>query len=280
MSLDIDVVVVGRDCSETLRACLESVLANQYTRGELRLFYVDRASSDDSVEIARAFPGCSLVEMLCNPLDLACAHDAGWKAGGGALVQFLNADALLHPEWFQVATKELTPQMAAVAGQVEFMGPEGSYWDWVARVDEQVTPGPLPHLGHTFLARRTALAQGLSRVQGVGLSAPMAKVQLEPQGFGSWWRRNLALGRGMSISGEIFWRGLTSCVLLLLTPIFWPFFFGALFFLFYPRIFGLHKLERELGLSHHDAARYSWQRGFAVIPQLFGAIRSLVSRRR
>ena len=50
--MDIDIIIIGLNCAESLRECIGSARASAYTRGTVRLFYIDSGSSDNSIALA------------------------------------------------------------------------------------------------------------------------------------------------------------------------------------------------------------------------------------
>ncbi len=74
---DVDCVIVGRNCAHTLARCIESVKSVEYTRGEVRVIYVDGGSADGSVALAKGYDGVEVVEMAGTPNMGAVATRVG-----------------------------------------------------------------------------------------------------------------------------------------------------------------------------------------------------------
>ena len=97
---DIGVVAIGRNEGGRLRACLASTVG----RGPAAVVYVDSASTDGSVDAARA-AGAEVVELdMSVPFTAARARNAGFERLSAALpglafVQFLDADCELVEGW-------------------------------------------------------------------------------------------------------------------------------------------------------------------------------------
>ncbi|MEO7411582.1 MAG: glycosyltransferase family A protein, partial [Sphingomicrobium sp.] len=112
----IGIVAIGRNEGSRLEPCLKSLL-NQSSQ----IVYADSASSDGSVAVARGL-GVEIVEL---PEDALLSAAAGRAAGyqhlrskypDVELVQFVDGDCLLDPEWLGSAQSFLgmRPKAAVV----------------------------------------------------------------------------------------------------------------------------------------------------------------------
>lgn len=96
-SLDVGVVVIGRNEGDRLLRCFDSLAA-----GLRHVVYVDSASTDDSVVQARR-RGIDVVELdMSIPFTAARARNAGLhrledRCPGLGLVQFVDGDCALVP---------------------------------------------------------------------------------------------------------------------------------------------------------------------------------------
>ena len=94
--LDI-VIVVCSGCREHLRACLASLAASSFTRGEMRVHIVDNASSDGTEEVARNSPVVSDYRRLPGNLGFSVANNAALRRVDGDFALLLNPDTELRP---------------------------------------------------------------------------------------------------------------------------------------------------------------------------------------
>lgn len=94
MSHDISVVIPARNAEETLRAAVESALAQTLPPHEI--IVVDDRSSDGTAEVARRFGTC--VKLLPGSgVGPAAARNVGIRSSRGPLVAFLDADDIWLP---------------------------------------------------------------------------------------------------------------------------------------------------------------------------------------
>lgn len=207
MSDDLGIVVIGRNEGERLLRCLASV------RGCGRVVYVDSGSTDGSVVAAEA-AGARVVSLdLAIPFTAARARNAGAAAlcPDVRLIQFIDGDCAVQPEWLDTARAELhaDPGLAAVFGRRREVAPQTSIYNWLCDVEWAVPPGPVRQFGGDVMLRRDALERAggypdemiageepdLSmRLGALGwrmtcLPAEMTLHDAAITHFSQWWRR-------------------------------------------------------------------------------------------
>ena len=128
MQAYVDAVVIGRNEGARLGKAIAALRADVR-----RVVYVDSASSDDSVAVARA-AGADAVVVLCPPLSAARARNAGLRALADdppAFVQLVDGDCVLVPGWIDAGRTELAGRgdLAAVFGRVREEAPEASVYN-------------------------------------------------------------------------------------------------------------------------------------------------------
>ncbi len=117
----ITVVICTRDRAESLRASVDSVLAQAYPR--FRILIVDNAPSDAST---RAFAQdaaerSGLVDYLVEPRPgLSRARNAAIDAVGDPILAFLDDDAVADPHWLAEIARAFAdvPEADAVSGPI------------------------------------------------------------------------------------------------------------------------------------------------------------------
>jgi len=214
--MNIDIVIIGLNCASTLRECLESVLRARYTAGHVQVIYVDSGSTDESQAIARQFPGVIVLELDAPYPSPGAARNLGWRSGSAPVVQFLDSDTVMHPDWLSVAIAGLSESVGAVRGLRQERYPEKSVFNWIADQEWNSQPGDCDTFGGDALVRREILeASGgydeelvggedpelSERVRQLGwkvrqLDAPMTLHDLAMYRLEQYWRRSYRTGYG------------------------------------------------------------------------------------
>lgn len=110
---DVTVVVIGRNEAKNLPRCFDSI--RKVTR---RIVFVDSASSDRSVEIAQEHGVPVIVVLDSNFYSASLGRMVGAKKCGTPLIQFLDGDMELAPDWIPAAVQFVNdnPKAAVVHG--------------------------------------------------------------------------------------------------------------------------------------------------------------------
>src|SRR5579859_3827060 len=116
----LSAIVPTHDRPEALRACLETLRAQEIASDRFEIVVVDDGSTSDIAAVVASVAGGS---MRCErqPLGgLNAARNRGAAAATGDVLAFLDDDTLVSPNWAaaMLATFEL-PECAAVGGRVE-----------------------------------------------------------------------------------------------------------------------------------------------------------------
>lgn len=160
MKSAIDVVIIGLNAEATLASCLESVRRSRYRGGEIAIYYVDSGSRDRSLEIAEETPGVNVIALDPDHPTPGAGRNAGWRAGTAPLVQFLDADTELAPDWFAWSLDLFDDEsVGAVRGRRNERRPEASVFNWIADQEWNAEPGECADFGGDVLIRRKALEE-------------------------------------------------------------------------------------------------------------------------
>ncbi|MCI0651277.1 MAG: glycosyltransferase [Planctomycetes bacterium] len=207
----IGVVVIGRNEGERLRRCLESL------RGRAaQIVYVDSGSTDGSVEAARGL-GADVVALdLGRPFTAARARNAGFERLRALepavdLVQFVDGDCEVAPDWLPRAASELAAraECAAVFGRRRERAPESSRFNRLCDMEWNTPVGEAEACGGDFLVRAAAFtAAGRFNEDMIAGEEPELCVRIRKLGwkllridaemtlhdaalhrFSQWWRR-------------------------------------------------------------------------------------------
>lgn len=212
-AFDIDCIVVGRNQERTLKSALERALASSYSRGSLHIYYLDIGSSDNSLEIARSMEGVTTIAV--HNTTFGAAYNTAWRETESPFVQFLSANALLDPTWFEEAMSAMGREIGGVTGRCQPVEPHGSIFNWVDSLEWR-SSSPGGGIGHHFLVRRELLEaiDGFDEQLRYGtaldfahaatktewqlrtIEAAMCLYDNQRRGFVSWWKSGVVEGRG------------------------------------------------------------------------------------
>ncbi len=217
-------VAIGRNEGERLRRCLES--ASQQAEA---IVYVDSASTDGSVTLARAL-GVDTVELdMSTPFTAARARNEGFRrllevCPQVELVQFVDGDCEIVSGWPERARQELEarPDTAVVCGRRRERFPDATVYNALCDLEWDTPVGEAEACGGDALMRvepfravgayRASLIAGEEpelclRLRGAGwkvvrLDADMTLHDAAMTGFGQWWQRNVRAGHAFA---EVSW---------------------------------------------------------------------------
>ncbi|WP_036483620.1 glycosyltransferase family 2 protein [Myxosarcina sp. GI1] len=209
-------VVIGRNEGDLLRQCLLSVIGKVD-----RIVYVDSGSTDNSIEMARSM-GVDVVELdLSQPFTAGRARNEGFfylvrKYPQVRLVQFVDGDCAVVPEWLDTARNTLESQanLAIACGRRRELFPENSIYNRLCDLEWNTPIGEAKACGGDFMVRVSAFerVRGFNEVMIAG-EEPELCVRLRQQEwkilridadmtlhdaritkFKQWWRRTLRSG--------------------------------------------------------------------------------------
>lgn len=184
---DIDCVLIGVNSAKTLERCIESIRGGSYPAERLHICYVDGGSTDGSIAIAESYPGVKVIALNPEHPSPGLGRNAGWKSGSSPLVQFLDSDTIVDPEWFgkAVATIGSDTHLGAVIGMRRELHPERSVYNWIGDLEWNGPVGDSDCFGGDVLMRREALeATGGYDEELVGGEDP----ELSRRMIRAWWR--------------------------------------------------------------------------------------------
>lgn len=158
-SIDVSVVVIGRNEGRRLTQCLQSAAQANWGGVRHELIYIDSRSTDASVTNAQTLGAQVIVLDDASPCA-AKARNVGWQAASGDLVLFLDGDTTLHPEFVQHALQTLqNPRLCAVWGHRRESRPGQSLYTRLLDLDWVYPAGRTLYFGGDVLVRRAALVQ-------------------------------------------------------------------------------------------------------------------------
>ncbi|NJK38145.1 MAG: glycosyltransferase family 2 protein [Oscillatoriales cyanobacterium RM2_1_1] len=212
----IGLVAIGRNEGERLRRSLLSVI------GKIEhIVYVDSASTDGSVELARSL-GVNVVELdPAKPFASPRSRNEGFDrlleiAPELEYVQFVDGDCELVEGWIERGIQELDaqPEFAIVSGRRQERFPEISVYNRLADIEWDTPLGEVPYCHGDAMMRVAAFKQAggfnptligggepelCVRIRRNGwkifrVDAPMTWHDADIHRFGQWWKRNVRVG--------------------------------------------------------------------------------------
>ncbi len=162
----ISVVIIGINVEQYIGDCISSVLHADYPQENLEIIYVDGGSNDRSIEIAKKFRSIRTIELMDPHPTPGKGRNAGIAQASHAIVQFLDADTVLHPGWLRTALPYLDGAVAAVAGRIQEKYPGKNIYHTIGNMEWGISAGKQGHLftegpsrtfGGIVLARKDAI---------------------------------------------------------------------------------------------------------------------------
>ena len=226
----IGIAVIGRNEGIRLRTCLRSALS-AISNGQI--VYVDSASTDASVDIARQL-GVTVVELAStSAFTAARARNAGFAALQEHVptlefVQFVDGDCELQAGWLSSAVNFLRAHthVAVVCGHNRERFPHRSIYNWLCEVEWAAASGAIEATGGNALYRVTAFEQVggflpnlpggeeteiCFRLRQCGWSIWRLNVEMTlhdaaMERFQQWWLRTARGGYAFAQVSHLHWR--------------------------------------------------------------------------
>lgn len=114
------VVVIARNEEATIGLAMQSIV-DAFAGRPYELIFVDSASTDRTIEIARRFPARVITLPADGPLRPSVGRHVGFLASTGEQILFLDGDSVLNAKWLEAADNALRadPLLGGVAGEME-----------------------------------------------------------------------------------------------------------------------------------------------------------------
>jgi glycosyltransferase involved in cell wall biosynthesis len=114
-------VIIGRNEEQFIGGAIQSLLKLRSEVPDAEIIFVDSASRDRSVEVAKNFPITILQLPADWPLGVGAGRYTGYRWSHGEYIFFLDGDAVAEAKWLNEAMGFLDkhPDYAAVAGVLD-----------------------------------------------------------------------------------------------------------------------------------------------------------------
>ncbi len=155
---EIGVVAIGINVEKFLAECLQSIHASDYPQDKLQIVFVDGGSTDNSVALAEQADGVRVIELNDPHPTPGKGRNAGWRSLQTPLIQFLDADTALHPQWLRTAVNlHVESKAGAVCGQRREKFPDKNLYHKIANREWEYEIGRCRYFGGEVLIQREIL---------------------------------------------------------------------------------------------------------------------------
>ncbi|MFC1850536.1 glycosyltransferase family 2 protein [candidate division CSSED10-310 bacterium] len=240
MTVSVSVVIPVKDSGRTLAACLQSI--RESTPPPVEIIMVDDGSTDDSLQIAQAYPLVRIIHTARQSRGVARARNLGAQAARGEVILFIDSDIVVQPDAFTVIKEKFDdPAIQAIVG---LLSPETEYRNFSSDYKNlwiHYTYLIQPHTTSLFYTSIAAIRRSLFLECG-GFDEFYRRPGLEDTDFGN---KLYKLGYAVHLTPELQVRHLKYYRL------------SDLFKLDYHRAMGLVKIQLRRGLSGVKAGNLS-----------------------
>jgi glycosyltransferase involved in cell wall biosynthesis len=138
----VSIIVPVYNAEGAIGPCIESLLNQDYPKGQYELIVVDDSSTDRTAEVIRRYPVKYVPGRI--PPGTFRARNAGVQCARGALLAHCDSDQLAHPSWLRRLVAGLQAGCGGVAGPIlAYQGRHDSVVAHYAALDSEINP-PLP----------------------------------------------------------------------------------------------------------------------------------------
>ena len=116
--VEVSVVVAVRNGASTVGAAVESILRVRYPPSAMEIIVVDNASTDDTRRVLASM-GDRIRVLHESRRGAAAARNRGVREARGRAIAFIDADAVVEPEWLAAILSPLAePSVGVVGGKI------------------------------------------------------------------------------------------------------------------------------------------------------------------
>jgi glycosyltransferase involved in cell wall biosynthesis len=153
----IGVVIIGINESAHIADCIKAIRDANYQQDLLDIVYVDGGSSDNTTDVAMGFNGVRVIQLNNPHPTPGRGRNAGWHILSAPIIQFLDADMIIDPDWLMHAHNILKDNVGAVTGMLRETYPDKNIYHILAEMEWAGKEGPCNFFGGGVLIKRKAL---------------------------------------------------------------------------------------------------------------------------
>jgi cellulose synthase/poly-beta-1,6-N-acetylglucosamine synthase-like glycosyltransferase len=129
----VSVIVPVYNGERTIKACIQSLLAQDYPASSLEIIIVDNNSNDRTCDLVQKYPVKLVVE---NGVQSSyAARNTGIRQARGEIVAFTDADCIADPHWLAELVKPIgDPRIGAVGGKTLDSDPQTDVERFIANL--------------------------------------------------------------------------------------------------------------------------------------------------
>ena len=153
----ITIIIIGINVESTIHDCLLSVQNLNYPKEKIETLYVDSGSKDKTLQIVKEFPNVRTLHLKTNTPTAALGRNTGWKEAKGTLIQFLDGDTTISPNWLLTAVPQMTDSTGAIIGQRSEKFPKKNIFHLISHLELNSCSGVHQTFGGDVLIRKKIL---------------------------------------------------------------------------------------------------------------------------
>jgi len=112
----VSIIVASYNSADTIKQCLQSLIALDYPKGHVELLVMDGLSKDDTVKIAKQLD----IKVISINLNAPAAYNYAQKIVSHPILGFVDSDAKVESDWLKKLVRHLeAPMVAGVSGAIE-----------------------------------------------------------------------------------------------------------------------------------------------------------------
>lgn len=130
----VSIVVPVYDGQDTIQACIESLLNQDYDPGQLEIIVVDNNSTDQTCEIVQKYPVKILHETIQSSY---AARNRGAFESKGEIIAFTDSDCVPASNWIKtlISPFQSDPSIGGVGGRVLSTEPQSDVEEFLSSID-------------------------------------------------------------------------------------------------------------------------------------------------